>query len=44
MEQLEPAAVSGCPPGAPWIVPSDPTTTFTLKLRSTSNAPSTTFI
>ena len=36
--RLAPAAVSGCPPSAPMITPSDAVRTFTLKLMSTSVA------
>ena len=38
MAHLAPAAVSGCPPCAPVIIPSEPTTTLQLKCVSTSRA------
>ena len=38
MVHLAPAAVSGCPPWAPVITPSEPTTTLQLKFTSTSSA------
>ena len=36
MVHFAPAAVSGCPPWAPVIIPSEPTTTLQLKFTSTS--------
>ena len=38
IEHFAPSAVSGCPPCAPVIIPSEPTTTLQLKFISTSNA------
>ena len=42
MESAAATAVSQCPPDAPRSTPSEPVSTFTLKLVSTSNALSTT--